>query len=718
MSEKNKKDLELEKKSINKNDINTSSDIKDAQKKRQKKLAKERKAKREKEKEKEELNAKKRDYSGKSFDPEDLFYDYFKPKGLSTAAMESLIHHGGTEKMTSDEEYTGSVKAFFDYSMEVQDKNIEFDPNFIRSLNQKNLLHLGVLGDGNMPNKILDEGARKKMAFEVFDKMFLSRRVDHEALIDVLSIHTGIDNSKDKHSEQTLALLNEYMDLPHRENILLKKLDALKNNGSLNDSNYKKGKIASILLSKEFLSAKAMDYSADDIDDIGSEKIKDSLRDINKTITFDKGVGNKSQRGLSITENNDNLFLDKKIEFRDQDFYKRIFEKEIQSSDNLSMVSSKEKINSYWDNIKPWGGKSKKLGEPFKITIVQTDKNGNSQGMINISRVSKSIVVDTMPESQDVYRLMAVAAKMKGIKKPRINCFEKDPKDREKFVMETMSELIKLDYDIKDIRIPKDMEYLRDQFNTIKQGIDEVEELENEADLTKNNQQQEQVEPTNNNNQEAQLNGDGNADEPEDQQPFDYSTSGDDIVNEGNLNTSQPHIFNQQPLATSNEHENIRHDDLTEQPENKDLDTLFDIYKGNDVNSSASNDLVGKLKGNNNITVQAIEGIDPEKSMIDTLAFVKMTNVVKNIIEVSESINPEIMSENFPGLRGSIDALKGVNLNKKNDVISMEGAIKNAVKKLDIDITSPLKEEDLKGTMLIIPPQKTRVSSGTPKFKN
>lgn len=751
MSDENKDELKVDENKSTLNQPKKPQPTKQEQKKRQKDLANARKSKRDEEKIK--ANALKRDYSGRQFDPEDLFYDFFKPKGLSTDAMQSLINHGGTERMTSDDEYTKSATAFFEYSKKVQDENIEFDPSFIRSLNQKNLLHLGVLGDGNMPNKFTNEGERKKMAFEVFDKMFLSRRIDHEALIDVLAIHTGIDSSKEKHSEKTLSLLKEYMELPHRENVLFKKLEALENNGSLKTSTYKKDKIKALLSSKEYLDVKKMEYSVDDIDDINSQKVKDSLTDINKTIMFDKGVDVKSKKGLSITENNDNLFLNKKVEFRDQDFYKRMFNKEIESNESLHTVSATEKVSSYWENIRPWN-KGEKRGDPFKVTVMQTDKDGNQESLINISRVSKSIVVDTMPNNDQVYKLMAIAAKMKGIKKPVINCFEKNPEDRVKFVSETLKELIALDYDINDIKVPKDMEHLKQNYMVAKQGIAEGQETpdekptdvnskkgnnENTPKETKNNEsipqeinkedkpkvaKKNESVPKETNKEDKPKVAKNNENEPEEQANFSYASTDDEITGEGGLDNKSAIPFTQNTNKPLNDNKGIpkQQDNLDTSIDDESKPTivvesfmsLLSLYKNKEEldKESSNNPIIEKLKDGNEFSYGGIEGI--KDASPSAILSIKLESIIGKIVSIGENIDPETRSESLPGLNRLVEDLKKLDLSKKKDSIedNTVGHLTNMLPKLEKmgllnkeDIISPLSQEDINGKSIIIKPK-------------
>ena len=111
------------------------------------------------------------------FDPDEMF-ELFRQRGLNTTHANKFLKN---ELFNNDNAYTQSVVAFHEYATILQHENREFDPTFIKAINEATLMHIGLIDDDSNPNKFKSDGLREKIAFDCFDNMLTARRVDPES---------------------------------------------------------------------------------------------------------------------------------------------------------------------------------------------------------------------------------------------------------------------------------------------------------------------------------------------------------------------------------------------------------------------------------------------------------------------------------------------------------------------------------------------------------
>ena len=544
------------------------------------------------------------------FDPEEMF-DFFKKRGLNVNHVNKFSDN---QFFNDDAAYTQSVIAFYEYHTMLQRENREVDPTFIKAVNEATLMHIGLIGDSSNPNKFKSEALMEKIAFETFDNMLTTRRVDSELLIDMLAIHTGVENLgkkfvdsngktvysfeeveqegvkhvEGKYNEKTLSLIKKYLEEPNREVILFKKLEAMNNNGHLEGVGYKPRKVKSILASKQF---KALDVP----EEIQDSKMKEALEDVDKTMPFDLDF--KEKQKSSITDTRANLFMNKVLENKDQEYYKQLLEiilkqaKGKKLSEEEDEIAKEKNIKSegLWSSVDVFptkladrakrtlfGKDMANSSDIFARTISYTDNEGFTKPLINISYVAKRITVERMPENDSTYEIMAIAARAKGIEKPFVNCFEKDPVDRAKFVESSLEALVKkAGYDINDITVPKDMVHLKEKYMIVNLGFtdtkdmspEELELISGQSTPTekKSNSKQEDVIPTE-----------------------EFKSPEKEILGEGDANSQPEYIQNEQNDSFNQQEKNKEN----KQPKNKEevLSQENNLNQENNVKSNYEQD--------------------------------------------------------------------------------------------------------------------------------
>lgn len=546
------------------------------------------------------------------FDPEEMF-ELFRQKGLTVNHANKFLKN---ELFNDDKAYTQSVVAFHEYTSLLQRENREFDPTFIKAINEATLMHIGLISDNSNPNKFKSEALKQKIAFETFDNILTTRRVDPEVLIDMLAIHTGVENLGQKHvdlngktvysveeihqqgvkkiegkyNEETLSLIKKYLEEPNREAILFKKLEAMNNNGHLEGIGYKPKKVKAILASKQF---KELDIT----EEIQDSKMKEALEDVGKTIPFDLDF--KDKQKSSITDINSNLFMNKVLEYKDKEYYKKELERVLRELEGEGLYSSVDMYSKLKDRSKRtlFGRGMASSSDIFARTIAYTDNEGFTKPLINIGYVAKRVTVERMPENDSTYEIMALAAKSQGIEKPFVNCYEKDPVDRAKFVESSLEALIKKGgYNIDDITVPKDMVHLKEKYMQINLGFtdakdltpEEIEALGSESIPTEkpSSIKQEDVVPTE-----------------------EFKSPEKEILSEGDANS--------QPDYIQNEQENSFNQQENKQPENKEevVNQENNINQENNVKSNYEQD--GDLSNEDDFGQVNYEGYENNSEMND-----------------------------------------------------------------------------------------------------
>lgn len=402
------------------------------------------------------------------FSKTELYSKYFAKHSLGTNELDLVLTNG---KFVNKDMREKSIKAFLDFLISLNENPIGIDYASLKELNMVGLMYSGLINNyENLENKLSDSKDVAYYSRSFLDNVFMADELNGDLLISMVALRFNSRIVNDC-NENSLKIINEYLDENNNETILLAKfqkyLDITKANNEEDDNALYLEKLLNDNIGfRDFDIDKEIRKNSDDV------YFKMILENINsKSIVLTK------KEKFRINEKNSNLFTNENIEIRDRKFWNDKFNAMINSHETYNFLSWKEKNKGVISKL--FKGEKNENGEFFNTTIFYVDpSSGLNKTVMEIHPLRKKISVPDMPDDDNVYNMMALAAKSKNIKKPCVNVWEKSKDNRKEFVVKTVQALMAVGYDIADIAVPKDCEEFILPFKEITQGITDSEEVQ------------------------------------------------------------------------------------------------------------------------------------------------------------------------------------------------------------------------------------------------
>lgn len=448
-----------------------------------------------------------------------IYQDYFENQGLSVANLELILTNGDFPTAKNREK---SIKAFLDFLLDLNEDPFKYNlgDNYqaVDELNLIGMMYSGLIKNTENKNNSLSDNNDEieRYSGELLKHSFFSKDLNGDFLIGLISAKYNIDS--DSYNNNAKKIIKDFLEQEDNEVILLAKFKKYLELTNKNDDK--------ALHIEEVLNEKI---------NFENFKIKEKIKDakVSKNVDLEEylkkvnkdSVLNKKREDFSIKDLNENIFTNEEIEIRDQLYWQRKLNEKVANHETFQYLSWKEKYTGKLKNSLlnvGFGDEYERnhYDSIFNTTVYYLDpRTGLNTTVMQIHTFSKKITVTSKPEDDQVYEMMAMAAKTKNIKKPVVNVWDRSKDVRKEFVLKTVQALLDVGYDIDSIKVPKDCREYIEIFRQPIQGISEYSENnkfdddENEkTNSLKSTKDEEEVENKNENESDAPKNEEEDSD--------------------------------------------------------------------------------------------------------------------------------------------------------------------------------------------------------------